>query len=410
MKNLKIGIAIAIIATLLISTVPNIMGSSIDTPETIDPWKSGNGNFEASQIDYPYGFKIEGYTSGDYTVNIDGLDYTITINSYSTDLGMAFDWSTTYDPGFSAVIVKGGPSANIYDYETPTMADTFLHSPVNPKSGYYYGISHITFCWGDDYIPPTEDDEVEITGYKFYDANVNGVDDSEPKLADWEIKLYIKNNLSWDYVDTTTTDQYGDYSFIVVASGEYKVEETVPSGWIQTAPATGTWIFTVTIGEDTVIDSKNFGNVYLINGYGGYTQGYWSNKNGQAKIVDYSPDSIDVVKEIYGLDEILSAEDIKGYLTKNSRAKDMSVMLTTQLIATVLNKATGSWTGDEIVYVATIPNYVDYVPSGFITINNIIDEANTALESGNRVEQTFWKNVCDGLNNNWLQFVSLTPP
>jgi hypothetical protein len=57
------------------------------------------------------------------------------------------------------VIVKGGPNANFYDYRPDGEdADKNLHAPVNPGSGDFYGLSHISFCVTeapDETPPPT---------------------------------------------------------------------------------------------------------------------------------------------------------------------------------------------------------------------------------------------------------------
>lgn len=60
---------------------------------------------------------------------------------------LGFSFSGPFAAG--AVIVKGGPSANIYDYR-PTMAgaieaDVTLHSPINPSGG-FAALSHVAFC------------------------------------------------------------------------------------------------------------------------------------------------------------------------------------------------------------------------------------------------------------------------
>lgn len=45
------------------------------------------------------------------------------------------------------VIVKGGPNALIYHYDSWDDWDTGLTAPWNPNSGKWYGISHIQFCF-----------------------------------------------------------------------------------------------------------------------------------------------------------------------------------------------------------------------------------------------------------------------
>ncbi|KUK26861.1 MAG: hypothetical protein XD60_0945 [Acetothermia bacterium 64_32] len=63
---------------------------------------------------------------------------------------LSFSWSSNIP--VSAVIVKGGPWANVYYYCPPATGDSWLHAPG------WKGINHITFC----YIPPQL--EVEVSG------------------------------------------------------------------------------------------------------------------------------------------------------------------------------------------------------------------------------------------------------
>ncbi len=88
------------------------------------------------------GFKIEpGPWAG--THNIDGLG-TVTIEMVNDT---HFNY-TTSGVLINAVIVKGGPCANVYNYDSPVTADTILGTPWNPNNGDdYYGISHIDFCY-----------------------------------------------------------------------------------------------------------------------------------------------------------------------------------------------------------------------------------------------------------------------
>ena len=83
------------------------------------------------------------FSDGTLTVNVDVSD---------TDDGQVFDWDSNI--GVDAVIVKGGPDANVYFYDPESMGDTGLHAPVGP-SGEWAGLSHISFCYDEDDVPPT---------------------------------------------------------------------------------------------------------------------------------------------------------------------------------------------------------------------------------------------------------------
>jgi hypothetical protein len=61
-------------------------------------------------------------------------------------------WDTTADgTDIDAVIMKGGPDARVYFYDgTADTSDSGLHAPDNANGGgaKYYGISHVSFCYG----------------------------------------------------------------------------------------------------------------------------------------------------------------------------------------------------------------------------------------------------------------------
>ncbi|WP_175410655.1 hypothetical protein [Streptomyces sp. TRM64462] len=70
-------------------------------------------------------------------------------------LDFSFSEGSTFDA--DAVLVKGGPNTNLYDYRPlgGIAADEELHAPLNPENDQLYDISHISFCLGEaDYVPP----------------------------------------------------------------------------------------------------------------------------------------------------------------------------------------------------------------------------------------------------------------
>ena len=101
--------------------------------------------------------------------------------------------------------------------------------------------------------------ESTISGQVFNDISGSGVQEpTDPGLAGWTIDLY---DSSGNLVDSTTTDDNGDYSFAELP-GTYTVEEVVPAGWIQTFPAPpGTYTVTATSGSSDT--GLNFGDFQL---------------------------------------------------------------------------------------------------------------------------------------------------
>ena len=63
--------------------------------------------------------------------------------------GSVISWTSDLD--VDAVIMKGGPAANVYLYAGDAdLADDLLVTPTNPDNEQPYGISHISFCYGVD--------------------------------------------------------------------------------------------------------------------------------------------------------------------------------------------------------------------------------------------------------------------
>ena len=73
-----------------------------------------------------------------------------------------------------------------------------------------------------------------IAGTKFHDVNGNGArDPGEPGLSGVAIQLQSSSGT----VLTATSDSSGNFSFPGLQPGTYTMSETVPSGFVQTAPA-----------------------------------------------------------------------------------------------------------------------------------------------------------------------------
>lgn len=85
-----------------------------------------------------------------------------------------------------------------------------------------------------------------IQGKKFEDVNNNGTRQAstptEPFLDDWTIKLYEEGD-DWEYLEekiTGHTGTLGQFKFDNLEPGKYLVCEVLKTGWMQTAPVSGT--------------------------------------------------------------------------------------------------------------------------------------------------------------------------
>lgn len=121
------------------------------------------GNPTCASLGYDFGLRIDPPNAGTYS--IDGIN-TVTV---TTDDGVFFDWSSNLE--MDAVIVKGGPNANVYIYDPPTEAtsDAGLHSPINPNNGRPFALSHIDFCY-DYEVKVTKDAQTSFT--RTYNWNI----------------------------------------------------------------------------------------------------------------------------------------------------------------------------------------------------------------------------------------------
>ena len=267
---------------------------------------------------------------------------------------------------------------------------------------------------------PPQETFYNISGKKFYDANVDGVwDAGEPGIPFWQIWIY--GGLEGFVPYNTTTDAGGNYAFMGLDPGTYNVCEVIPSlppVWIPTTP---TSITGITIeGQDST--DNDFGNVCLGLG-GGRTLGFWSNKNGQTIMNDGGTMAPELV--------MLSALNLRnaggahfnptsysGFRTwlLSANATNMAYMLSAQLAAMALNVEAGFVISSALVYAPGCGN--TGLNNNFITIANLMTAADAQLgtyplttaasDPTNRAIQECLKNVLDNANNN-KNFVQATP-
>ena len=136
-------------------------------PELVDPWQSGNAQFECNQAgcEGEFSFKIDSPSNGDYDA---GGGNTITISNYDDK---NFDWES--EGLVYCVIVVRGNIANVYRYPGGEYSDTNLTGPGD------FEISHITFCFD----APTETfDDLTVT------KEAAG---TYVRTVTWDLKKYV---------------------------------------------------------------------------------------------------------------------------------------------------------------------------------------------------------------------------
>ena len=111
-----------------------------------------------------------GYDGSTGRINADDADFVDQLHAQGITValteGTFVQWQSQFDIG--AVIVKGGPAANVYTYAAGQRADAGLASPVNASGG-SAELSNLTFCFdespgdpegpGDPEAPETEADD-----------------------------------------------------------------------------------------------------------------------------------------------------------------------------------------------------------------------------------------------------------
>lgn len=367
-------------------TMTGLAGAASVTPTLVDPWDSGNAEFEFGVIcdgEILWAYKVDDW---DQTNGMDGIythpvyDVTITISNSN---GYSFDWSATKP--VAAVIVKAGTAANIYYYDPAATSDTNLVAPYGKE------ISHVTFGNCDD---GNGGEKYSLSGSKWYDFNADGIkgdDEVEPYLEGWKISLYKSDGQGgWVWVEDDYTNDEGGYSFPDLEPGMYKVVEGVDAAedscWVQTFPESV--FYEVEIEDENVAD-KDFGNV-CINGSVGYTMGFWSNQNGAKALAESG---------LYSAEEILA---IQATFRAAANAKDMCVMLTAQALAHELNITvpvkgeTANYSGSAVIIDGVAYDY-DEVIADF--------EAFVLAGDCDREQAEWYKDFFDGLNNNWFWVV-----
>src|SRR5918998_4965618 len=122
----RMALAGSIIASLTFAGVASASEPTVTQVDGNPTCSSVVAGGQGSKIDpVPQGH----HSFGDVTIDVDGL---------------YFDWTAA--AGVDAVIVKGGPTANVYRADDEMTSGTGLHAPINPENGKPYGLSHLDFC------------------------------------------------------------------------------------------------------------------------------------------------------------------------------------------------------------------------------------------------------------------------
>lgn len=186
-------------------------------------------------------------TDGVQSTTYDDGTLFVEVTVRNTALGPVFDYEVISGGTVAGVVVKGGPDANLYDYDTVgnQTSDEDLHAPVNHQNNRFYGLSHISFCYDEVVFV-----NALLSGTKFLDGTTTG-------LEGWDI--YILDDTQ-ALLATVSTDTNGEWSYTTAEFQEgtsvtlYVCEEQ-RAGWAQTSP---------TSGDAGTIDIAGYGTCYVV--------------------------------------------------------------------------------------------------------------------------------------------------
>lgn len=236
--KLSHGAVVAALAVFALGT-----GSAYATH--VDPIRvAGNPNCPGQGFGIGFKPQPEPPPAGTYT--IPGTSHTLTITYASTSAGQTFDWTSTL--GMDAVIVKGGPNANLYIYNPPaaSLGDTGLHAPVNPN-GQYAGVSHIEFCLGEELQPNIVADK-QMTGEWEREWTWELEKTVSPNVLD----LFVGDSHQVKYTITTSADAAVTYRL----SGTIVVTDSTTPSQVQSFAAFAD-VLTLYDAADNIVATLN---------------------------------------------------------------------------------------------------------------------------------------------------------
>lgn len=341
-----------------------------------------------------------GLTDGSYYVQVTEPNGTILGKSITAPIVVTGgDFASCYQ--LSSVVLSTSSAFTSYGYNTTS----------NPGGEYKVWVSLVptfdnpstktdNFKVATGPTPPPVPPHATLDVIKFYDLNVNGVNDDNQLITGWKVR--IQDGL--DYIRYTPVS-------IVLDPDVYTVTEFTPvqTNWYHTT--TNPVIVTLNDGDSKTVE---FGNVCTGAG-GGHTLGFWSNKNGQAltDASDLAALSAMNLRNANGANFDPTTNSVLRTWLLNASATNMSHMLSAQLAAMKLNVLNGFVSGAAMIYA---PGATSANSLGFASVSSVMAEANTELGlhglavSGTayRSYQETLKNALDKANNN-QNFVQGTP-
>jgi hypothetical protein len=314
--------------------------------------------------------------------NVPGV-YSFTVTLTNQCFTMPIEYCTVNgQPGtgkFARDYVNGGAGGHIGHLRTATFGDGCTYEGDD------------TSCQGGGCDPAS----ITVCKYFHFDPNaVLGV--NETGLSGWPFCLSPLNV-------TQTTGTGGCTTFSNLTPGEYVVNEATPSdsNWFHSTDTSE--IVVLQCGQNATV---KFGN-YCTQPSGGFTLGYWSNRNGQAVLQANDPAWRTLLnglslRNANGTNYDVPAGSFSTAYSSfrtwllSANATNMAYMLSAQLAALKL----------DVAYKGVAGGAFDLCSS--MTLNELMSTADTSLFSngstpaGNTIRplQEMYKSCIDAINNN----------
>jgi len=211
-----------------------------------------------------------------YFNTLDAVAPSSQVNAFTSgetiDPEFLVSWVGSDDEGGSAIMdytvyvsEDGGPFS-VWLFNT-----TLTESIFKGESGHIYSFYSTARdnAGNEEAVPSVPDATITVKGFgsisgvKFEDMDSDGVfDTNELGLSGWTIYLDMDNDGVFSDGDISViTSEDGSYVFENLETGTYIVREELKSGWIQTAPLSGSFEVTVSAGSPN--NNLNFGNFQL---------------------------------------------------------------------------------------------------------------------------------------------------
>ncbi|MCU0637485.1 MAG: hypothetical protein MUE87_02530 [Methanothrix sp.] len=240
---------------------------------------------------------------------------------------------------------------------------------------------------------------VSISGSKFHDRNANGQKDAnEPDLSGWEIQLKNSNdNLLQTVTTSTEPGKDGNYEFVDLQPGTYRVNEVQKNGWVQSCPIASFYDEIIFSGQ-TATD-RDFGN-HVISGL--FISGQKRNETGAPKS-DWSISLVGTTLEgdtvsrqtitggdgRYNFTDLqagsytISEEDRTGWVPSSPASQSFELITSRQDVDFVNRLASGLFISGKVITESGVPEvgWTLYI-SGFTLEGEIISRQTLTASDG----------------------------